>query len=80
MAISIVDLSLVISIKYENLPTWAIPREFGFTGPNISGVETVFRLPGIYQNGVFLFKVDTPELEMAFLDRTETHMRFSVSE
>jgi hypothetical protein len=63
------------AIVFENLPNWAVPVEFGFTGSDSSGAPKDYSFEGTFEGSEFLFDVgNDPDQEMAFIERTNTYI------
>ena len=67
------------AIVFENLPKWATPIEFGFTGPDRNRVPRDYVFKGTLDGARFCFDAgDDPDQQMAFIDRTEAYMMFDL--
>jgi hypothetical protein len=68
------------AIAWHNLPNWAIPASFSFTGPDKQRTIREFDLPAEFREGRLCVRVENGEQELAFLDRVEACIGFIVSE
>jgi hypothetical protein len=65
------------TIVFKDLPNWAIPVEFGFTGPDRNGIPKDYSIKGAFERPQFQFDVgNDPEREVAFIERTNAYITF----
>jgi len=66
-------------ITFHNLPNWAVPVSFSFTGPDNSGALKEYVLPSTFREGRLYFRVENEAQKEAFLDCTGVYIGFVIS-
>jgi len=68
------------SIRFNNLPAWAVPFSFSFVVADETDIEKEYMLESECREDALYIKVENPEQEIAFLDRKETFIGFIIDE
>ena len=68
------------AVTFHDLPSWAAPVFFSFTGLDDLGNIKEYKLPSEFCEGRLCFKVENEEQEIAFLDRVKIHIGFIISD